>query len=64
MYIGITNNLLMGLLRMGCDVGFGSKYANDPREYGSWESYLDIPSFLPDSIISYQTNGYSYTLLA
>lgn len=55
---------LIGMLNGGCEMQFGTKYVNDPLEYGKWESYLDIPSYLPDSIEDYQVNSYSYKLLA
>ena len=56
--------LVAALMLTGCEFGFGSKYVVDPEEYGKWESYLEVPSFLPESIESYQVNAYSYTLLA
>ncbi len=56
--------LIISLLLSSCDMGFGSKHIEDPQKYGSWESYLNIPSFFPSSIVDYQVNGYSYTLLA
>ena len=54
----------ISILFTGCDVGFGSKHTNDPEKYGMWESYLEIPPFLPTSLDSYEVNSYSYTLLA
>ncbi len=56
--------IMVGFFLIGCDVGFGSKHVKNPKEYGKWESYLDIPAFLPNSITNYQVNDYSYTLLA
>lgn len=55
--------LVIGILLTGCqDMQFGSKYIDDPEQYGKWESYLKTPSFLPASIDDYQVNSYSYTL--
>lgn len=63
--VAVTLACAMVFALVGCDdMGFGSKYVTDPEEYGDWESYLDIPSFLPDEIDGYRVNGYSYTLLA
>ena len=56
--------LIMICSLLGCDMQWGSKYITDPKEYGKWESYLDIPSFLPSEIDEYKVNSYSYTLLA
>ena len=56
--------LVLSLWLTGCDMGFGTKHVEDPKEYGKWESYLEIPSFLPDSVEGHQVNGYSYTVLA
>ncbi len=56
--------MIFCLLLVGCDIGFGTKYVSDPAEYGRWESYLDVPSFFPDSIDAYEVNVYSYTLYA
>lgn len=58
----VTLILIFSLL--GCNMQFGSKYITDPQKYGKWESYLDVPSFLPSEIDEYKVNGYSYTLLA
>ena len=55
---------VIALVFTGCDVGFGEKHVDDPEKYGEWESYLEIPSFLPSSIDDCQVNAYSYTLLA
>ena len=56
--------LAIGSLIPGCDMQWGDKYVDTAQEYGEWESYLDVPSFLPDSIDDYQVNSYSYRLLA
>ncbi len=57
--------LIMVLMMLtGCEMQLGSKYIDKPEQYGEWESYLNIPSFLPASIDDYQVNSYSYTLLA
>lgn len=56
--------VIMVLLLTGCEMQFGTKYVDNPNEYGKWESYLDIPSFLPASIDDYDVNSYSYTLYA
>ena len=47
-----------------CNKAWGTKYVTNPKKYGKWETYLDIPTFLPDSIDDYQVNSYSYTLYA
>ena len=46
------------------DMGFGSKQITDPLEYGDWESYLQIPPWMPASVEEYTVNGYSYSLEA
>lgn len=56
--------LVFSLWLTGCDMWFGTKHIEDPKEYGKWESYLEIPPFMPDSVDGYQVNGYSYTVLA
>ena len=56
--------LIFSLFLCGCEGGFGSKYVKDPLEYGKWESYLETPVYLPESISEYGVNSYSYTLLA
>ncbi len=60
----VSLTLVICLGFTGCDTGFGTKFEKDPREYGRWESYLDIPAFLPDEVDGYQVNGYSYALYA
>ena len=62
--IAMLVTLIMIFSLVGCDMQFGSKYITDPQKYGKWESYLDIPSFLPSEIDEYEVNSYSYTLLA
>lgn len=42
--------------------GFGTFYETNENNYGEWASFLDIPSFLPDSVNEYKVNSYSYTL--
>ncbi len=46
------------------DMGFGSKQITDPLKYGDWESYLQIPPWMPASVKEYTVNGYSYSLKA
>ncbi len=51
-----------GIMVLLLSIFGGTTYVDDPAEYGEWDSYLDIPSYLPDSIEDYEVNGYSYTL--
>ena len=52
------------LLLTGChiDTQIGSRHVEDPVKYGEFESYLDIPPFLPDKIEENEVNRYIYTL--
>lgn len=60
----LTFLLAVCLLFSSCEMHFGSKRIEDSKEYGKWESYLDIPDFLPSSVDDYRVNGYAYTLEA
>ena len=52
------------MLLSGCNTVFGYKHEDNIKRYGKWETYLDVPSYLPASVSDYQVNGYSYTLYA
>lgn len=56
--------LLIIFLLSSCNTAWGTKYVTNPKRYGKWETYLDVPTFLPSDIKEYQVNSYSYTLYA
>ena len=56
--------IIIAITLTSCNKFWGAKYVTNPKKYGKWETYLDIPTFLPDSIEDYQVNSYSYTLYA
>lgn len=45
---------------LGCD--YGSKRITDPEQYGKFASYIELPSFFPNSIESFTVNSYAYNL--
>lgn len=51
-------------LLSSCNTIFGTKYVVNPKKYGKWETYLDVPTYLPSEIDDYKVNSYSYTLYA
>lgn len=52
------------MLLSSCNTVLGTKYVTNPKKYGKWETYLDVPTFLPSNINNYHVNSYSYTLYA
>ncbi|MBE6130666.1 MAG: hypothetical protein E7183_03015 [Erysipelotrichaceae bacterium] len=51
-------------LLSSCNTILGTKYVTNPKKYGKWETYLDVPTYLPSDIDDYHVNSYSYTLYA
>jgi hypothetical protein len=59
--------IAISLLLSACDFSdfsFGTKRVTDPAEYGKWESYLEIPDFLPSTVEDLKVNSYSYIIYA
>lgn len=49
--------LLIIFLLSSCNTAWGTKYVTNPKRYGKWETYLDVPTFLPSDIKEYQVNS-------
>ena len=48
----------------GCDVYFGRRHVSDTSKYRKVDSYIDFPSYFPESIEEYDVNDYSYRLVS
>lgn len=62
--LAIISALCVVITMSACSslLGVGTFYETSPERYGKWDTNLNVPSFLPESVENFTVNSYSYTL--